>query len=124
MNFKDFKDNPQDLIGKFVLYESGISYSNNNKRSLIKIQKVTKTGFKLYLMPDHLFNLYDGSQKGLGGRMNMAIISQCTLLTDEEVNNYRETWRKNKEEKTLREEMKLKFDAFTFEDLLKMKRLL
>ena len=124
MDFKDFQNNSQDLIGKYVLYESGQSYSYSKKRSIIKIQKVTKTGFRLFLMPNILFSLNDGSQKGLTGRMDMGTISQCTLITEEEVANYRKTWKLNREEKALREEMKAKFDTFSFDQLIKMKELL
>lgn len=124
MNFKDFKNNPQDLVGKRVLYESGQSYSESRSRSITKIEKVTKNGFRLFAMPDSLFSLNDGSQKGLTGRMNMGTVSQCTLITDEEAAVYIETWKRNREEKALREEMKAKFDTFTFEQLVKMKELL
>jgi hypothetical protein len=124
MDFKDFQNNPQDLVGKRVLYEGGMSYSDSKRRSITKIEKVTKTGFRLFAMPDSLFSLNDGSQKGLTGRMNMGTVSQCTLITDEEATAYIETWKQNREEKALREEMKAKFDTFTFEQLVKMKELL
>ncbi len=124
MNFKDFENNPQDLVGKRVLYESGMSYSDSKRRSITKIEKVTKTGFRLFAMPDSLFSLNDGSQKGLTGRMNMGTVSQCTLITEEEAAAYIEKWKRNREEKALREEMKAKFDTFTFEQLVKMKELL
>jgi len=124
MKFIDFENNTQDLVGKFVLYESGMSYSDSRNRSIIKIEKVTKTGFRLLLMPDKLFSLSDGYQKGLNGRMDMGTISQCTLITEEEANNYRQSWKRNREEKALRAEMKIKFDELSFEQLLKMKELL
>lgn len=123
MEFKDFENNPQELIGKTVLYESGMSYSDNKRRSLIKIEKVTKTGFRLFTMPDTMFSLIDGSQKGLTGRMNMGTISRCQLVTDEEANQLREQWKRNKEEKALREKMKVKFETMTFEQLQKMELL-
>ena len=123
MEFKDFENNPQELIGKTVLYISGMSYSDNKRRSLIKIEKVTKTGFRLFTMPDTMFSLIDGSQKGLTGRMNMGTISRCQLVTDEEANQLREQWKRNKEEKTLREKMKVKFETMTFEQLQKMELL-
>lgn len=75
-------------------------------------------------MPDSLFSLNDGHQKGLTGRMNIGTLSKCTLITDEEAAAYIETWKRNREEKALREEIKAKFDTFTFEQLVKMKELL
>jgi len=120
MEFKDFENNTQELVGKTVLYESGMSYSDNKRRSLMKIEKVTKTGFRLFTMPDKTFSLIDGSQKGLTGRMNMGIISQCKLVTDEEANQLREQWKRNKEEKALREKMKAKLETMSFEQLQKM----
>jgi hypothetical protein len=123
MEFKDFKDNTQELVGKTVLYESGMSYFDNRRRSLLKIEKVTKTGFSLSSMPDKKFNLIDGSQKGLTSRMDMATVSQCRLLTDEEADQLREQWKRNKEEKALREKMKVKLETMSFEQLQKMELL-
>ncbi len=117
MEFKDF-ENKDELVGKTVLYESGQSYSDNRRRSLMKIEKVTKTAFKLFAMPDTMFSLIDGSQKGLNGRMNMGTVSQCKLVTDEEANSLREQWKRNKEERALREKMKVKFETMTYEQLL------
>lgn len=123
MKFQDFDNNRHKLIGKTVAYESGQSYSNRRSMSLIKIDKVTKTGFRLSTMPNTLFSFVDGSQKGLTGRMNMATISQCKLVTDEEANNLREKWKRNKEEKALRERMKLKLETMSFDQLQKMELL-
>jgi len=123
MEFRDFDNNRQDLIGKTVVYESGQSYSDRRNRSLIKINKITKTGFRLSTMPNALFSFVDGSQKGLGGKMDMGTISQCKLVTDEEANNIREQWKRNKEEKALREKMKLKLETMTFDQLQKMELL-
>jgi hypothetical protein len=123
MEFKDFENNTQELIGKTVLYERGMSYSDKKIRSLIKIEKVTKTGFRLFTMPDKMFSLIDGSQKGLTGRMNMGTISICQLVTDDEANQLREQWKRNKEEKALREKMKIKLETMSFEQLQKMELL-
>ena len=126
MEFKDFKNNYEELIGKTVLYESGQSYSEKRSRSLIKIEKVTKTGFRLFSMPDALFSFIDGSQKGLTGRigltgrMYMGTISKCRLVTDEEANQIREQWKRNKEERALRDKMTEKVKTMSFEQLQKM----
>ncbi len=86
MKFKDFENNPQELIGKIVIYERGVTYSDNYSRMLDKIEKVTKTGFKIS-SSKVLFSLIDGNQKGLTGRMNMGIISRCQLITEEEADS-------------------------------------
>lgn len=123
MEFKDFENNYEELIGKTVLYESGQSYSDKRSRALIKIEKVTKTGFRLFSMPDALFSFIDGSQKGLTGRMYMGTISKCRLVTDDEANQLREQWKRNKEERVLREKMQEKLKTMTFEQLKKMELL-
>lgn len=123
MEFKDFKNNYEELIGKTVLYESGQSYSDKRGRSLTTIKKVTKTGFRLFSMPDALFSFIDGSQKGLTGRMYMGAISKCRLVTDDEANELREQWKRNKEERALREKMQEKLKTMTFEQLKKMELL-
>ena len=71
MEFTDFENNPQNLVGKTCLYESGMAFSEKRIRSLMKIDNVTKTGFRLLTMPDILFSLISGKQKGLNGKMNM-----------------------------------------------------
>ncbi len=123
MEFKDFENNYEELIGKTVLYEIGQSYSEKRSRSLIKIEKVTKTGFRLFSMPDALFSFIDGRQKGLTGRMYMGTISKCRLVTDEEANQIREQWKRNKEESILREKMLEKVKTMSFEQLKKMELL-
>jgi hypothetical protein len=125
MEFKDFKNNPQELVGKYVLYESGMSYSEQIRRSIVQIGKVTKTGFRLNAisMQDMLFSLADGWQKGLNSKMDMGTISRCTLLTDEEAENTINQWRIKKEEKALRDRMKTKLESMTFEQLQKMELL-
>lgn len=90
MKFSDF-ENKQDLVGKTVLYVSGISFSQSKKLSIMRIEKVTKTGFRLFLMPNVLFS-FDGYQKGLNSRSDMAIISKCELITEEKVDQLRQQW--------------------------------
>lgn len=75
-------ENPNDLIGKLVLYEAGQSYSYHRHRDIATISKVTKTCFRIDLLPEYLFNFYDGSRKGLNSRSTMFTISKCTLLTN------------------------------------------
>lgn len=123
MEFLDFKENPQDLVGKTVLYESGKTYSKHKNLCLVKIVKVTKTGFRLDSMPDFLFSLIDGRQKGLNDRMYIGTISRCSLVTDEEADELRETWGIAKKERALREKMQEKLKTMTLEQLQKMELL-
>lgn len=120
MEFKDFENKYEELVGKTVLYESGQSYSNNRRRSLNKIERVTKTGFRISSLPDALFSFVDGSQKGLNDRMYMGTISKCKLLTDEEADEIRQQWKRNREERALREKMQEKLKTMSFEQLQKM----
>lgn len=120
MDFKDFEGKYQELIGRTVLYESGHTYSEKRNRSLLKIQKVLKTGFRLFSMPDSLFSLIDGRQKGLNSKFDMSTISQCTLLTDDEANQLREQWKRIKAENELRNKIMEKVKSMTFEQLQKI----
>lgn len=120
MDFKDFEGKCQELIGKTVLYESGFTYSEKRNRSLLKIEKVTKTGFRLSKMPSNLFSLTNGKQKGLNHKFDMATISQCTLLTDDEANQLREQWKRMKAENELRNKIMEKVKSMTFEQLQKI----
>lgn len=119
MEFKDFKNNPQNLLGKTVIYESGHTYSNKISKSLHKIEKITKTGFRISAYSDALFSLIDGYQKGLNGRMDMSIISRCKLVTDEEANQLKNKWKLDKEERLLREKMQEKLKAMSLDQLKK-----
>ena len=123
MEFLDFKENPQDLVGKTVLYESGKTYRKHKSLYLVKIVKVTKTGFRLDSMPDFLFSLIDGRQKGLNDRMDIGTISRCSLVTDKEADELRETWGIAKKERALREKMQEKLKTMTLEQLQKMELL-
>jgi hypothetical protein len=123
MDFKDFANNPQELVGKTVLYVRGFSYSENKSRTLLKIEKVTKTGFRLCTMPHAMFSLFDGMQKGLGGKMSMGTISRCELVTEDEAHQLRAQWKRNQETRVLREQMKIKLDTMTLEQLQKMELL-
>ncbi len=126
MDFKDFINNPQDLVGKTVLYESGTTYSSNIYRCLTTITKVTKTGFRITLesATSTLFSLADGNAKGLTGRQNMARISRCILLTDNQENEYRIKWRDAKIKKALIDEIKSKIESLDIDSLRSIKLLL
>lgn len=120
MEFKDFENNYDELVGKTVLYEIGQTYSDKRNWLLLRIDKVTKAGFKLFSMPNALFSFRDGSQKGLTARAHMSTISQCRLVTEEEADELRRQWAQNKRERELREKMQEKLKTMTYEQLQKM----
>lgn len=104
-NFKNYESDYKQLIGKWVLYEFGRSYDREHRnRSLVKITKVTKTGFRIGNDSTALFD-FDGWQKGLTGRMEMGTISNCKLLTEEEKIQISTEWIEKKKKKELIEEI-------------------
>ena len=104
-DFKDF--NAEELVGKYVLYESGMTYSTNLYRAIRVITKVTKTGFRISKLDDVLFSLTNGEQKGLTGKFNMGKISHCILLTDAERDAISREWVYNSSMKKAKEEIQL-----------------
>jgi hypothetical protein len=116
ISFRDFKNNPSGLLGQFVLYESGTSYGGVS-RYIKKIEKVTKTGFRITENPLDLFSFIDGYQKGLNGRMHIGTVSKCKLITPEYADFLRSEWKKAKETRGLREQMMEKLKTMTFEQL-------
>jgi hypothetical protein len=98
MKFSDF-ENKQNLVGKIVLHENGTSYGGVS-RSIKKITKVTATGFKVQ-DSEKLYSLINGDVKQTYSRSNIGQINQCTLITDEQADQYRTQWKEKKEKKEL-----------------------
>ncbi len=122
--FKDFESDYSELIDKYVLYESGVTYGSKSK-SICRITKVTKTGFKINGVEneDKIFH-FDGGQKGLTGRMNIGKISNCTLLTVEEAQEISKTWKKNRQVKELRKKILAEIENIDFEKLEEINKIL
>jgi hypothetical protein len=97
MKFSDF-ENKQDLVGKIVLHENG-TYGGVS-RSIKKITKVTATGFRVE-DSEKLYSLINGNVKQTYSRYNIGQINQCTLITDEQADQYRTQWKEKKEKKEL-----------------------
>lgn len=108
--------NTTELIGKTVVYESGKAYSQNLRKQLCKIEKVTKTGFRLEGKEDMLFD-FNGHQKGLNSRMDMATISHCILVTEEEVITIKQEWKSKKEIAEMKTILKDKLETLTHSQL-------
>lgn len=119
MEFNDFKDNPQELVGKTVLYEDGQTYWSTTNKRLCKIEKVLAKGFKISCEPAFTFRLDDGRNK----KHTTGFTSKCTLLTEEEAKELSLKWRRAKDERILREQMKAKVETMTYEQLLEMQKI-
>lgn len=105
LKFSDFK-NPKDLISKIVLRTTGSI--NSPFLYLVKITKVTKTGFRVE-GTESLYGLDDGKQKGgSGGRASFGSVNKCELVTDEEINQLKKQWK----------EMKIKKDFYSTLELI------
>ena len=125
-NFNDFK--PEELKGKIVLYESGMSYDPKYSYKIRVIQSATKTQFKintgtqerLYL---ESFDL-QGYKKGLTGRQNMGVHSKCYLITEEQANEIAEGWNKDKQKRILFAEITANLPSCSFEQLEKIKAII
>lgn len=123
---------PEELVGKLVMYESGMSFDSSYSKKITTIEKVNKTGYRIKLkrangeefVSDAMFSLIDGSQKGLTGRQNMGTHSRCYLITEEEANELRATWRKTRETKEMREKIKTSIDGLSYDKLKEILNLL
>lgn len=110
-SFNDFR--PKDLVGKYVVYVRGHSWDSDNERlkSIRKITKVTKTGFRITPSNnsgteyDEGLFAFDGWMKGLSGREHMGTYRRCELLTDEEAKALSNEWKERKEKRTLIDEV-------------------
>jgi len=100
MNFEDFKNDPQKLLNNFVLFEQGMSYDSNTYKAIKKIEKITKTGFRISNYSG-LFDIHDGYLKG----RSIGVITNCKLLTEEEVIKLKVEWTLKKDIKTKKTEI-------------------
>jgi hypothetical protein len=123
MKFTDFESNPQELVGKLVLYESG-GIHGGTTRKITKITKVTKTAFKIEGEKESIFSLINGHKKGLTGRMNWGVVSDCTLITEEEAESLRKKWAENKEKKALLADVTEKLKTATLTQLQGISKIL
>jgi hypothetical protein len=111
--FSDFK--PEELVGKYVLYESGMTYDDKLLKSICRIVKVAKTSFKI--KDDGALFDFNGYQRGLSGRHNMGTISRCTLLTQDEADLIVAQWKQAKEKKRMIESITAALPNLTFAQL-------
>lgn len=116
LKFEDYK--PKELLGKTVLYEYGSTYASRYSSRICRISKVIKSGFKID-DNESIFDFY-GRQKGLNSRQDIATHSRCYLITDEESNELRITWRKNIEIKEMKELITKSLESLSHETLTKM----
>lgn len=113
MELSDFKDNPKDLIGKYVLIAS------RYRQEVKKITRVTKTAFGFDDTSD-LFSLTNGFIKG-GGNWNF---TSAKLITEERANELRSIWDKEKRQRQLKEQLTEKLKSATLQQLEAINELL
>lgn len=111
MEFKDYK--PEELIGKTVLV------SSNNRSSISTIERVTKTAFQIKGAPA-LFNLSNGWMKGCD-KWNL---TQCSLITEDQANEFRKKWGEKKEGKVIIELFDKLKTELTIEQLRAIKEII
>lgn len=116
-NFKDYKDNPQGLIGKKVLYIDKYS------KKLSTIKAVKKIHFTLETIPSN-FRLSDGGEVVASGRQNWVTGGTCQLLTNEEYENYKRQFKEHNQCVKWREEITKALPKLGYETLEKISKLL
>lgn len=129
-NFKtklsDFK--PEELIGKKVLHEHGMTYHSQYSQAIRTISRVTKTGFKIANIKgeenEEIFSFDTGNKKGGNHRMDVGRHSQCFLLTDEEAKELMTKWAISRETKELKESLKVQIDTLDIEKLRAIKAII
>ena len=122
----DFK--PEELIGKRVLWENGMTYDTSCREYLRTISKVTKTGFKISnnegKEEQPLFSLDSGYQKGLNSRMDVGHHSQCHIITEEEEQDIKTKWRIDAVMKELKKFIKEQVDTLSENQLKAIKSII
>lgn len=119
MTFDDFKEDYSKLVGHYVLWENGRTFDSRRRRAIRKIEKATKTGFRISGEPDTLFD-FGGRAKGLSDKTNWSVYSVCTPLTDDEARDMAAEWKQGKEKKVLREKVTSSLDGLSLEQLQKI----
>ena len=90
----EFKENPEELLGQSVLITShSIGYKNHE---ISRINKITKTGFRVEFYPDKMYSLIDGSIKRAHSRMNTGSGETCTVISEEEAEELKKKWETHK----------------------------
>ena len=114
VTFRSFDGHHEKLVGKYVLWTHGMSYSQ--KDSISKITKVTKTSFKIGDEPT-LFD-FTGSGRGVGSsRMDMGSVSRCEIISDDEAKEISAKWRLNSEINKMKDDVRKSIDTLTHEQL-------
>lgn len=107
MEFSDFKDNPNDLIGKKV------HVTNRYNSFIATITKVTKTSFKID-DSDSLYNLINGELRGKVSFDN----TTAKLLTPEQETKLLLRYKQIKDKKDLKTLFENEFNNLTHEQVI------
>jgi len=118
MEFKDFENDYQKLLGLSVLYECGMSYDKKLSQYIKQIEKVTKRGFRITTLPNILFSFSGNDRSGyMKGRMGMGRISHCRLISEDERRELALSWTEEKAAKLIREDLFIKINTLTLKQL-------
>lgn len=111
MNWSDFKDNPQDLIGKIVLRSYG-SNTGGESQQITTIDSVKKETFTINAdahkpsADRNKYRLSNGTERVQRGLWS-GLYNDCKLITEEEATQYRTKWKQNRERREMETRLKL-----------------
>jgi hypothetical protein len=118
MDFKDFIDNPKELIGRDVIYIS------KYYKVLTTIKTAAKTRFTLNGNNGGNFRMIDGSEIFPNGRFYWGSSGHCQLITTEEKENYKRLFKEAKVSAEWREQISKALPELSYETLEKIAQLL
>jgi hypothetical protein len=125
-NFQDFINDPQALIGQLVCYYSGLSHSKSLSRSICKIIKVGP-GFGGWFSienNDKKFSIIDGWEKMSRDRSSWGSVSYCKLITENEAEELRMEFARNKYMNAMRNTLTDKLNLLTYEQLIEIEKII
>lgn len=105
LSLMQFEGREEKLLNQHVMHIIGNSYDTKRSRSIRRITKVLKTGFRISEQESALF-AFNGRQKIPSLKFNMGIVSYCELYTVEEINCIVAQWKIYKAKKTMKKEIK------------------
>ena len=117
MEFRDFENNPKELIGKRVLI------SGKYSKSIGTISRLTKTSFAVKIGNteiDSLFDLANGIIRSSDKRNS----TKAILLSLEKEEVIKKEWKENLERKNLTEKFNQKINSLTIEQITKINEII
>lgn len=112
-DFDDYKNNPNDLIGKPVLY------SARYHRQISRIKRVTKTGFEVDGITG-LFSLVSGNLK-TSDHWNS---SSCDIISEDRMTELKNEFKQEKEIEKIKSLLKLRIESLTYTQLTEIYKII